>query len=356
MSAVEFYAGLVADRSFRRSVMRDASKLVEVCGNGHETEEIRAAVMDLYRRSAIEQDKASPCLDGAALMRLYEESARAPETGRVKLFIPPLDRMIDGMRPGEVLTVIARPRVGKSSLASQVILDLARSNKTSLFVSLEMPAQQVIERLIMQAGGIRTWEAQRIARTGFDAASPALRSRLEPIRERVCVVDRGKSSIADVEIAVERAESMLGIRPALVAIDYLGLLSVGARNVSLYERISEAAIDVKSFAKSARVAVLLTCQAGRSSDRSESEGAGRLGLNAARDSGQVEEAADFLLTMWRPELSPNGHREVEAGRIECSLAKNRRGRMGDFSMRIDRQSTAITTIEDRAEQMEAGES
>ena len=96
----------------------------------------------------------------------------------------------------------------------------------------------------------------------------------------------------------------------------------------MYQRISEAAVDLKSFAKRHHVALVLLSQAGRDTDEGRSEGWKELGLDAARDSGQVEEAADFLLTLWRPELRSGLSAEAKAdvrGDLEGRLCKNRRG-------------------------------
>ena len=133
--------------------------------------------------------------------------------------------------------------------------------------------------------------------------------------------------------------------PRLVAIDYLGLLGSGAKNLSLYQRISEAAVDVNAFAKRHGVAVLLVSQAGRDTDRRRTEGAESLGLDAARDSGQVEETADFLVALWRPELdsalSPIERREVK-GQMWTAVLKNRRGPLPRFRMHFDSDTLRVT--------------
>jgi replicative DNA helicase len=71
-------------------------------------------------------------------------------------------------------------------------------------------------------------------------------------------------------------------------------------------------------------------------------------LDAARDSGQVEEAADFVMTMWRPGLSSAKRTAGNAGPdnvIEASIVKNRRGRLGDITLRIDLQTTRVFSLD-----------
>jgi replicative DNA helicase len=157
-------------------------------------------------------------------------------------------------------------------------------------------------------------------------------------------VDVGKSAVAELDGAVTEGTAILGRPPRLIVVDYLGLLGSGSKNLPLYQRVSEAAVDVKSFAKRHAAAVVLLSQAGRDVDRKRSAGAAELGLDAARDSGQVEEAADFLVTLWRPELDPDlqpeGRREV-AGQLMGALVKNRRGPRPPFRLAFDVQTLRI---------------
>lgn len=348
-SGAAYYADIIREKAVRREIVEGAADLATMCLNGHEIGEVVSAATVLYHR-AIGVNQQKRCAIPADLLLDYAKEAQRPAHEKVRAFIPALDRMLDGIMPGEVLAIIARPRVGKSAIASQIMLDNARAGHASAFFSLEMPRLQAFSRLAMQALNAPGWEIKRLARENWKTMTAEQTAKLSPVLERIAIIDRGRSGIGDIESGLEEAAAVLNEKIRLVVIDYLGLLCQGSRSRSLYERVSEAAVDVKSFAKMAEVPVVLLVQAGRDQDSDRTEGAGRLGLDAARDSGQIEEAGDFLMTMWRPELASRlsaAERDHLAGRLECALVKNRRGPIGDFSLSFSPSTVTITTQEDQ---------
>lgn len=343
-SNLEHYAGILREKSIRRQVMERAIDLSRSCMNGHQLADVLETGKELYRTAmAADDETRRRCSPSSAVIEEAMQEAKRPDGHRIRTHIPFLDRHIGGgIYPGEVLTIIARPQVGKSAIASQMLLDAARSNERAVFFSLEMPRHQAMMRMLQQAFDLDEKMLRLLLARNCIGMTSAQTAQMEVIKERVCIVDRAKSSIEHLDGAMTEACAVLEGSPRIVAIDYLGLLSSGSKNLPLYQRVSEAAIDVKSFAKRHQVAVLLLSQAARDQNQAVSEGAGRLGLDAARDSGQVEEAADFVVTMWRPGLSSTSREAGEVDRhIECSMVKNRRGRLGDFTLQIDLETTRV---------------
>jgi len=342
---VEHYARIVRDKAIRRGIMGRALELAGSCRNGHTTAEITEAGAALFRDSL--------AADPAAVRRVrptsevaadYSASVARGKAHRLWTGLGPLDTATQGIAPGEVLTAVARPQVGKSALASQVIVNISAMGEPSLFVSLEMPREQAFERLVMQRLGVSRLRVEELSRDGWAGLRPDERAAFDALAGSVVVVDIGKTAVAELDGAVTEASAILGRPPRLIVVDYLGLLGSGSKNLALYQRISEAAVEVKSFAKRHAAAVVLLSQAGRDVDRARSAGAAELALDAARDSGQVEEAADFVLTLWRPELDPDldpeERREV-AGQLMGALVKNRRGPRPLFRLTLDVQTLRI---------------
>lgn len=346
-SNVEFYAAIVREKSQRRRLMERGVAFAAACGNGHVFREVLDAGMELYRDATqADAETRKRCMPSENVIREACQESKKADGHRIRLHMPPIDRIIGGgIYPGEVFTIIARPQVGKSALASTVLLDAARSNERAVFFSLEMPRHQAMLRMMQQAFDLDERAMRKLLADDLKSITGYQRSQMEVIKERVVIVDRGKSSIDHLDGAMAEASAVLGGAPRIVAIDYLGLLSSGTKNLPLYQRVSEAAVDVKSFAKRHEVAVLLLSQAGRSNDTDVSEGAARMGLDAARDSGQVEEAADFVMTMWRPGLSSQKGQETPGHVMQAALVKNRRGRLGDFDMYIDLETTRVACTE-----------
>jgi replicative DNA helicase len=338
-SNVEHYAAIVRDKATRRAIMSRALELAGACRNGHETHEITEAGAALFRDSlAADPAVVRRVRPTAEVAAEYSASVARGKAHRLWTGLGPLDTATQGIAPGEVLTVVARPQVGKSALASQVINNVAAAGEPALFVSLEMPREQAFERLVMQRLGASRLHVEELSRDGWAGLRPDERAAFDALAASVVIVDVGKSAVAELDGAVTEATAILGKPPRLIVIDYLGLLGSGSKNLPLYQRVSEAAVDVHSFAKRHAAAVVLLSQAGRDVDRRRSAGAADLGMDAARDSGQVEEACEFLLTLWRPELDPDlnpeERREV-AGQLMGSLVKNRRGPRPLFRLALD---------------------
>jgi replicative DNA helicase len=345
-SSVEHYAGIVRDRAIRRGLMEKAIDYAHACSNGHTTEELLEIGAGLFRASmAVDPEAVARCRSTNDLMAGLSASVKSERGRRLPTFIGALDNRTKGIAPGEVLTIVARPQVGKSALASQIAVRAATAGERVVFYSLEMPREQAVSRMIQQALGITDAEVEKLARADWADLTPRQAANVAPLRERILIVDRGKSSVEHLDSSMLEAEALLQGKPRLAVIDYLGLMCSGAKNLPVYQRVSEAAIDCKSFAKRHQVAVVLLSQAGRDQDQDRTEGAAPLGLDAARDSGVVEESADFMANLWRPwlasKLSPLERHEVK-GQLWCRLLKNRRGELGSARLHFDHDSLRIS--------------
>lgn len=343
---IEYYARIVKEKAVRRALQARAFMMAGACANGHQLHELQEEAAELYRASmASDPEIRRRCAPTSVLAQEYAASVARGPGRRLHTGFDRIDRAIGGgIAEGEVLTVVKRPQVGGSLFGSQVIVGASHQGEASVFFTLEMMREQAFERAVGQRLGLTRIELEHLAGDGWRGLSELQHQQLEAFGRNVVFVDRAKSGIADLDASMLEATATLGRAPRLAVIDYLGLLSSGAKNLPLYQRVSEAAVDVKSFAKRQRVAVVLIAQAGRDPDLARSEGAARLGLDAARDSGQIEEAADFVVTLWRPELfsqmGPPERREVK-GQLHGALVKNRRGPLVDFRLLLDERTLQL---------------
>jgi len=347
-ASVREHAEAIREKARKRRLMEKGLSYVAACRNGHTAAELTEAGAELYREAlAVDPEAARRCKTVDTLLSDYSESVSSPKLRKVRTGLWSLDDATDGIAPGEVLTIVARPQVGKSAIACQMIVNGAAEGVPAVFFSLEMPREQALERLMQAAMGLTRHQVEGLGKSGFKGLSPTQLAALESIRRCIAIVDRGKSSIADLDASMHEAAAILGRQPRLAVIDFLGLLGSGARNVALYQRVSEASIDVKSFAKRHHVAVILLSQAGRDHDEARSEGADHLSIDAARDSGQVEENADFLMTLWRPELRSTLNTEERAakrGQLKGHLVKNRRGPLPRLHFQLDAPTLRIHDV------------
>ncbi len=345
-SRIDHYAGPVFETFVRRDLMQRAIDLANACTNGHATSELQEEGANLYRAAlASDADARRRVRPTGEVMTEYAASVARGRGRKVWTGLESLDEALDGIAPGEVLTIVARPQVGKSALVSQVLVNAAIDGEPVVFFSLEMPREQAFERIVMQRLGLARSRVEFLSGDSWRGLTRDQRAALDALAGNLVIVDRGKSGIADLDASMVEATATLRRPPRLAAIDYLGLLGSGAKNLPLYQRVSEAAVDVKAFAKRHGVAVLLAAQSGRNEDEAKAQGAKALGLDAARDSGQVEEAADFLVTMWRPELAaglPDVERREVGGQMFLAVVKNRRGPRPEFRLRFEADTLQIS--------------
>ena len=157
---------------------------------------------------------------------------------RVILGYSPIDRLTRGIRPGQVMGIIARTGVGKTALAVNVVVNIFRRMDPHpvLFFSLEMPASEVVSRLFCVDNGESSDRLDAYLERA--EGDPRLAAWARRYQDLVIVDDSGLSS-RDLEKIYHEAEEYIGKRIPLVIIDYLGLLR--ATGGSSYERMSNLA-------------------------------------------------------------------------------------------------------------------
>jgi replicative DNA helicase len=281
--------------------------------------------------------RGADVLDVAGQLAAFHTERQRGQLGKVWLGFPTLDDTMGGIRPGEVCGLMARPGVGKTLLLCNIAHAVAGVSPVGqVFFSLEMPSAQIVgrlQRLVYQLG------VHELA----DAAET-----LDPVAYRdhfasLMVVGTPGLSVAQMGNILRRLE--LGVfadrRLGLVVIDHLGLIG-GDRKQTTYDRVSTQAREIKELAKRHHCAVLLAVQVNRDQG---GDGSRELGLGAARDSGVVEEAMDYLLTVRRldrnRDLSPFERRRYEDV-LFTRLVKNRHGELGDeIGLRLNPRTLAI---------------
>ncbi|MEP7307328.1 MAG: DnaB-like helicase C-terminal domain-containing protein [Acidobacteriota bacterium] len=259
---------------------------------------------------------------------IEHEAEETVQTG-----FPGLDDLTGGTRAGEVLGIMARPGTGKTLLVGNIVDFVLQTAATLwvLFVSLEMPTAQIVERAMRITLGLSSYKLREQRAAGV--------LNLDAYRRRYArqlLVDRPGLSLAQIGELVRRAQA----GPAkdgklLLVIDHFGLLG-GDRGASVYERVSTQAREIKELAKRHNIPVMVAIQVSRDAG---GDGSKELGLGAARDSGVIEEAMDYLVALRQPSrqpgLSPQQADEAR-DKILLKLVKNRHGALGqEMALRLD---------------------
>jgi KaiC/GvpD/RAD55 family RecA-like ATPase len=243
----------------------------------------------------------------------YEEHSEVQGQTGLRLGYEQLDALIEpGLLPGQVAIVLAKTSVGKTlfllNVMQRATMVPGQEDLRFLFVSLEQTRGEWYER------------ARRIAQF-HDLQMPESQVR-EFWRKRLMLTDKNRLSEPELRTALDDFEEEMGSPPDLLVVDYLGYWAqsfAGER----YQRTSDAVMALKAVAKDRRVPVLAPHQVSRTSRQGEEPD-----MDGARESGVVDETADFLFTLWSPDNQLGKAQEERTGTIYLRIAKSRHGSRG----------------------------
>ena len=209
------------------------------------------------------------------------------------------------MSPGEILIMMARAGVGKTAWACNLINALVEQGCRVLFFSMEMTGESILLRLAslyyaVPQGTIKDWAKEE----------PEQLDEFFSVYRDLTVDDTNALTPKDINIRTRTAD------PDVVIVDYLQYIRGWGQGA--YEKATNAVIGLKAMAKSQGVPVIALSQ----TSRAGGDGTVPINMDMARDTGAIEETADYLLGMWRD--------RDEVDKRHCSLLKNRHGRLCHF--------------------------
>ena len=276
-----------------------------------------------------------------AIEHLYER--RGGITG-ISTGFAELDRMTNGLHESEMIVIAARPSMGKTALAMNIAEHVAINEKLPVAVfSLEMSSQQLVQRLLCSRARVNL---QKV-RDGFLAERdfPSLTAAASKLAEAQIFIDDSASlSILELRAKARRLKAQKDIK--LIVVDYLQLLRSTTRRAQDNRQleISEISSGLKGLAKELKVPVLVLAQLNR---QPEARTGGKPRLSDLRESGSIEQDADLVGLLVRPEIYEEDEdaRAEKAGEAELIIAKQRNGPVGEIALTFLKE---FTRFEDRA--------
>lgn len=243
--------------------------------------------------------------------------------------ILPIDKFFHGLKPSDLIILAARPSMGKTGMAISITHGAASLGEPVGFCSLEMPGVQVRQRLLSIESGVGLEEIRNAKYSDndkikiFEAAS---RIKKLPIY----VDDQPSMSLMELKAKARRLWQRYGIK--MLFVDYLQLMRGENKQQNREQEISEISRGLKGLAKELNIPVVALSQLNRSVESRGGEK--RPNLSDLRESGAIEQDADVVMFLYRPEyyglLDDNsGHSNI--GKAVVIVAKNRNGATGDIT-------------------------
>lgn len=276
------------------------------------------------------------------------EAAKAGGIPGVPTGLDGLDRMLGGWKPGKLYLAAGRPGMGKSAFAKTTGLAAARAGAGVANFTLEMSSEEYTQRYLAEISGV-DGHAMQTARLR-DADWPKLAAAVATLDTLpIWTHDQPGIRPEDIRARLHRLTAQADIH--LVVVDYVQLMQ--GRGGNRREEIEHVSRELKTIAKTYDVAVLGVCQLSRAVETRG--GDKRPILSDLRETGQLEQDADAVLMLWRPEYYNQTHVDdgtVQGfdarGRCEINVVKQRGGPTGNIWARFYGAQTALRGLDDRS--------
>lgn len=275
------------------------------------------------------------------LSKMADPETRADYIG-IPCGIGELDKMITGLNKSDLIILGARPGMGKTSFALNILRNVAmNTGKTVCFFSLEMTRDQLAQRMLSSEAGIkseklRTGELDDSEWTRLAQAGDALS------KANIYFDETSSITVPEMKAKLRRMKQV-----DLVIVDYLGLMKSARPTENRVQEVSEITRNLKIMAKDLKVPVIACAQLSRGT---ETKGKShRPALSDLRESGSIEQDADIVLFLYRESYYDNEKADDEdrsdETRAECIVAKNRHGEIGTVDLHWDGQFTRFTSVD-----------
>ncbi len=249
-----------------------------------------------------------------------------------------LDRLLGGFQQSDLVIVAGRPGTGKTSLALTMADYAARRHGLCVAIfSLEMPAGQVVQRLVSGATGI---ESQRLRTGEINEEELARIARaMGELSETFVYID-DTPAISPMELRAKARRLEAEHHMDLIIVDYLQLMQAGLRMENRVQEVSYISRQLKSLASELNVPLLACSQLSRAV---ESRPDKRPLLSDLRESGSIEQDADVVMFIYREEMYVED--TFKPNIADIIVAKHRNGPTGQLSLRFMKELAKFVSLE-----------
>ncbi|ACU98889.1 replicative DNA helicase [Saccharomonospora viridis] len=329
-----YYARIVAEKAILRRLVEAGTRIVQYGygadnSDGGDVNEVvdraQAAIYEVTERRTSEdyvalEELLQPTMDEIDAIASRGGTAQGIPTG-----FADLDEVTNGLHPGQMIIIAARPGVGKSTLG----LDFARScsikhGMTSVIFSLEMSRTEIVMRMLSAEAKIRLTD-MRGGRMSDDDWTRLARRMSEISEAPLFIDDSPNLTMMEIRAKARRLKQRHDLK--LIVVDYMQLMTSGKRVESRQQEVSEFSRQLKLLAKELEVPVVAISQLNRGPEQRNDK---RPMLADLRESGSLEQDADVVLLIHRPDAWERD--DPRAGEADLILAKHRAGPTSTISV------------------------
>jgi len=346
---IQYHARIVRDKALLRRLIEASTRTIQdVYDPGDRTvEEVVDEAEQRIFKVAESHDRGGFVGIKDLLWETFENIERMQQSDGALTGIPTgfrvLDHMTTGLQKGDLIIVAARPSMGKTSWVLNVAQSAAIEHQAPVAVfSLEMSKSQLVQRLLcsearvdqqkLRSGRLSQSDYQRIA-----AAAGKLNNA------PIWIDDSPGGTVLEMRAKARRLKAEGGL--GLLVIDYLQLMGGGGRVESRQQEVSQISRGLKGLARELDVPVIALSQLSRGPEQRTDH---RPQLSDLRDSGSIEQDADLVMFLYRPEYYSSDGRDGEGnsleGKAELIVSKQRNGPTGTVDLFFHKAYTRFDDV------------
>ena len=252
---------------------------------------------------------------------------------------PDIDLKLSGLQKSDLIILAARPSVGKTALALDIVRQTAVNHNTPVGIfSLEMSSQQLVDRMLAAQSNVDAWRLRtgipRFVQKDFDV----LKKSLDKLSSApIYIDDQPGNSILKMRSVARRMKSEHGL--GLLVVDYLQLMTTTKSYDSMVNQVTEISRSLKNLARELDVPVLALSQLSRAIEQR----GGRPKLSDLRDSGSIEQDADVVMFIHREDRYKEESEKTNIA--EILIEKHRNGATGRAELYFDEKKATFQSID-----------
>ncbi len=232
--------------------------------------------------------------------RMYEtylEYSKTIQDRKLNIGFSEIDNCLGGIRPSEIITVVAPTNIGKSAFAMNVAYNIAEQTKYNIILfSLEMSEIDIFERFLQMQTGNNSYSLENLFKKNDEEFLKKVKEAVIKFNNVISVVKR--IHINEILTYCLAIKELTERENALIILDYVGLIENGV-NKNDYQNITDIMRKLKEIALHIKIPIMLLSQTDRVNSKE-----GNLGLHSGKGSGEVENTSNILFTLERLEEIP----------------------------------------------------
>ena len=248
-----------------------------------------------------------------------------------------IDKMLTWFKPGELIILAARPSMGKTAFALNVLNNVAlKQQKTVVFISLEMSSESIVDRILSEVAGVPMYKLNGSEQMNEEDFSKIWEANSTLWVAKIFIDDRGALTVPELKSKLRKLKIEKGWLD-IVIIDYLQLMHGKSYAGNRVQEISDISRSLKELARELEVPIMALSQLSRAVEQRVDK---KPQLSDLRESGAIEQDADAVLMLHREDYyDPDTDKK---GATDVCIRKNRNGAVGEVELHFQKEIMRFT--------------